>query len=310
MKIYILDQYVSSGVEFAAQHAEVVRWDDPRVKNWHEDADGLLVRTTPLTAEDFAKAKKLRVVAKQGVGVNLIDLAAAKARGVIVCNTPGVNSEAVAEMGLALALAVTRRVAELDRRIRAGEVVKRINFLGVELWEKTVGIVGMGNIGTRIARKYHAAFNTKLLAYDPYVPRDRWPDIPHERVASLEELLPRVDLLTIHTPLTEETRHLIGRRELALMKAAAVLVNVSRGEIVDEEALYDALKSGRLFGAGLDVFKKEPPTNDNPLVGLPNVVATPHAGGGTRETQDRSSLVTAQQLIHVLGGGQPMNRVA
>jgi len=310
MKIYILDQFVSSGFEFAIQHADVVRWDDPRVKNWHEDADGLMVRVTPLTAEDFAKAKKLRVVAKQGVGVNLIDLAAAKAHGVIVCNTPGVNSEAVAEMGLALALAVTRRVAEFDRRIRSGEVVKRVQSLGIELWEKTVGVIGMGNIGTRIARKYHAAFNAKLLAYDPCIPDGRWPDIPHERVSSLDALLPRVDVLTIHTPLTTETRHLIGRRELALMKETAVLVNVSRGEIVDEEALYDALKSGHLFGAGLDVFKKEPPTTDNPLVSLPNVVATPHAGGGTRETQEKSSLVTAQQLVHVLNGGQPLNRVA
>jgi D-3-phosphoglycerate dehydrogenase / 2-oxoglutarate reductase len=310
MKIYILDQFVSSGVEFASQHADVVRWDDPRAKNWHEDADGLMVRVTPLTAEDFGRAKKLRVVAKQGVGVNLIDLAAAKARGVIVCNTPGVNSEAVAEMALALALAVTRRVAELDRRIRSGEVVKRINYLGIELWEKTVGVIGMGNIGTRIARKYHAAFNTKLLAYDPYAPDSCWPDIPHERVSSLDALLPRVDVVTIHTPLTPETKHLIGRRALALMKETAVLVNVSRGEIVDEEALYDALKSGSIFGAGLDVFKKEPPTTDNPLVGLPNIVVTPHAAGGTRETQEKSSLVTAQQLVHVLGGGQPMNRVA
>lgn len=310
MKIYILDQFVPSGVEFASQHAEVVRWDDPGAKNWHEDADGLLVRTTPLTAEDFAKAKRLKVVAKQGVGVNLIDLAAAKAHGVIVCNTPGVNSEAVAEMGLALALAVTRRVAEFDRRIRAGEIVKRIHFLGIELWEKTVGVIGMGNIGTRIARKYHGAFNMKILAYDPFVSDDRWPDIPHERVLSLSALLPRVDLLTLHVPLTAETKHLIGRRELALMKETAVLVNVSRGEIVDEEALYDALKTSRLFGAGLDVFKKEPPTTENPLVGLPNVVVTPHAAGGTYETQERSSLVTAQQLIHVLGGGEPMNRVA
>jgi D-3-phosphoglycerate dehydrogenase len=310
MKIYILDQFVSSGIEFASQHAEVVRWDDPRVKNWREDADGLMVRVTPLTAEDFATAKKLRAVAKQGVGVNLIDLAAAKARGVIVCNTPGVNSEAVAEMALALALAVTRRVAELDRRIRSGEVVKRINYLGIELWEKTVGVIGMGNIGTRIARKYLAAFGAKLIAYDPYAPDGCWPDIPHERVSSLDVLLQRADLVTIHTPLTPETKHLIGRREFAIMKETAVLVNVSRGEIVDEEALYDALKAGRIFGAGLDVFKKEPPTTDNPLVGLPNIVVTPHAAGGTYETQEKSSLITAQQLVHVLNGGQPMNRVA
>jgi D-3-phosphoglycerate dehydrogenase len=310
MKIYILDQFVSSGVEYASQHADVVRWDDPRIKNWREDADGLMVRVTPLTADDFASAKQLKAVAKQGVGVNLIDLAAAKARGVIVCNTPGVNSEAVAEMGLALALAVTRRVAELDRRIRSGEVVKRINYLGIELWEKTVGVIGMGNIGTRIARKYHAAFGMKVLAYDPYVPKDHWPDIPHERASSLDELLKRGDVVTIHTPLTPETRHMIGRRELALMKETAVLVNTARGEIVDEVALYDALKSGRLLGAGLDVFKKEPPTTDNPLVGLPNIVVTPHAAGGTRETQEKSSLVTAQQLILVLNGGRPMNRVA
>jgi D-3-phosphoglycerate dehydrogenase len=310
MKIYILDQFVLSGVEYASRHADVVRWDDPRAKNWHEDADGLMVRVTPLTADDFARAKKLRAVAKQGVGVNLIDLAAAKARGIIVCNTPGVNSEAVAEMGLALALAATRRVAELDRRIRSGEVVKRINYLGIELWEKTVGVIGMGNIGTRIARKYHAAFGAKILAYDPYVPKDHWPDIPHERLSSLDELLRRSDVVTIHTPLTAETRHMIGRRELDLMKETAVLVNVSRGEIVDEAALFEALKSNRIFGAGIDVFKKEPPTIENPLVGLQNIVVTPHAAGGTRETQEMSSLVTAQQLVHVLGGGQPMNRVA
>lgn len=310
MKIYVLDNFASSGIEFAAGHAEVVRLDDPRAINWHEDADGLMVRSRPLTAEDFAKAKKLRVVAKQGVGVNTIDLAAAKAHGVIVCNTPAVNSESVAEMALALALAVTRRVAELDRRIRSGEVVQRANVLGMETWEKTVGVIGMGNIGSRIARKYHLAFNTKLIAYDPYAPAGGWPELPHRRVASLDELLPLVDLLTIHVPLTPETRHLIGRRELALMKKTAILVNVSRGEIVDEEALYDALTSGHLFGAGLDVFKTEPPTTDNPLVGLPNVVSTPHAGGGTVENQEKSSLITAQQLIHVLNGGEPMSRVA
>ena len=310
MKIYVLDPFFPSGIAYVSRHAEVVLWDDPRAKHWHDDADGLMVRSKPLTADDFARAKRLKVVAKQGVGVNTIDLAAAKARGIIVCNTPGVNAEAVAEMALALALAVTRRVAELDRRIRAGEIVKRSDFLGRELWGKTVGVVGMGNIGTRIARKYQAAFAAKILAYDPYVPANHWPDIPHERVSSLEELLPRVDVLTIHIPMSPETKHLIGRRELSLMKETAILVNAARGEIVDEEALYDAMKAGRLFGAGMDVFKKEPPTTENPLVGLPNVVVTPHSGGSTIETQDKSSLATAEQLIHVLGGGAPMNRVA
>lgn len=310
MKIYVIDHFDPSGIAFAARHAEVVCLDDPRAVHWHEDADGLMVRSTRVTAEDFARAKRLRAVVKQGVGVNTIDLAAARARGVIVCNTPGVNSEAVAEMALALALAVTRRVAEFDRRIRSGEVVQRARSLGMEIWEKTVGVIGMGNIGNRIARKYHLAFNAGIIAYDPYAPAGSWPDIPHRRVGLLAELLPLVDILTIHVPLTPETKHLIGRRELRLMKKTAILVNAARGEVVDEEALYDVMKEGHLFGAGLDVFKTEPPTTDNPLVNLPNVVSTPHAGGGTVENQERSSLITAQQLIHVLGGGAPLNRVA
>jgi len=310
LKIYVIDHFDPSGIAFAARHAEVVCLDDPRAVHWHEDADGLMVRSTRVTAEDFARAKRLRAVVKQGVGVNTIDLAAARARGVIVCNTPGVNSEAVAEMALALALAVTRRVAEFDRRIRSGEVVQRARSLGMEIWEKTVGVIGMGNIGNRIARKYHLAFNAGIIAYDPYAPAGSWPDIPHRRVGLLAELLPLVDILTIHVPLTPETKHLIGRRELRLMKKTAILVNAARGEVVDEEALYDVMKEGHLFGAGLDVFKTEPPTTDNSLVNLPNVVSTPHAGGGTVENQERSSLITAQQLIHVLGGGAPLNRVA
>ena len=309
MKVYILDPFFASGVELVMQHAEVVRWDDPRVREWHADADGLMVRMSRVTADDFARAKRLKVVSKQGVGIETIDLEAAREFGVTVCNTPGVNSEAVAEMALALALAVTRRVTELDRQIRSGEVVQRSNFLGFEMWQKTVGVVGMGNIGPRVARKWHGAFDARLLAYDPYAPSGAWADIPHERVGSLDELLPRVDLLTLHLPLTPETRHLVGRRELALMKPTAVLVNPSRGGIVDEAALYDALTSGGIFGAGLDVFESEPPTIANPLIGLPTLVATPHAAGGTYETQERSSLATAQQLLDVLAGKEPFHRV-
>jgi len=220
-----------------------------------------------------------------------------------------VNSEAVAEMALALGLAVARRVAELDRQIRSGEVVERSSFLGLERWQKRVGVVGMGNVGTRVARKWHGAFDARILAYDPHVAKGAWADLPHERVGSLEDLLPEVDLLTLHLPLTAETRQLIGRRELALMRPTAILVNTSRGGIVDEAALCEALRSGRLFGAGLDVFETEPPTVANPLVGLPNVVATPHAAGGTRENQERSSRLAAQQLLDVLEGREPFHRL-
>ncbi|MGA2568378.1 MAG: NAD(P)-dependent oxidoreductase [Pseudolabrys sp.] len=310
MKVYVLDSFFPTGVEFAAQRAELVLWDDPRVKNWHEDADAVMVRMTPIRADDLARAKKLRVIAKQGVGVDTIDLAAARARGITVCRTPGVNKEAVAELALALALCVTRRVAEFDRNIRSGGVVERSDFLGLESWQKTVGIVGMGNIGTLVARKWHAAFDARIVAYDPYVPADVWPDIPHRRASSLAELLPQVDILTLHLPLTDESRGMIDAAALSFMKPSAVVMNTSRGGIVDERALYDAIVAGRLFGAGLDVFEREPPTADHPLMRLPTVVATPHAGGGTYETQARSSLLVAQQLFEALAGRELLDRVA
>src|ERR1700761_2406770 len=148
MKIYVLDAFHPAGVDYAAECAEVIRWYDPRVQNWHEDADGLMVRVKPIRSEDFARAKKLRVISKQGVGLDNIDLDAAKAHGVMICRTPGVNKEAVAEMALTLALSWVRRVTEFDRRIRSGGKVQRADFLGHESWQKTGGIVGMGNIGT------------------------------------------------------------------------------------------------------------------------------------------------------------------
>ena len=188
MKIYILDAFHKAGVDYAAKHAEVVRWDDPRVKNWAEDADGVMVRMTPIRAADLARAKKLKIICKQGVGVDTIDLEAAKAKGIPVSRTPGVNSEAVAELALALGLAATRRVGELDRLVRAGAKIERPKFLGVEMLEKTVGVVGCGNIGSRVARKWQRAFNARIVAYDPYVS-----NLPFEQKSSLEDLLPEAD---------------------------------------------------------------------------------------------------------------------
>jgi len=311
MKIYVLDELYPGGVELVARRAEVVRWDDPKVGNWHEDADGLMIRLTRITAADLARAKRLKAVVKQGVGVDNIDLAAARDKGVVVCNTPGVNADAVAELTLGLTLAVARRVAETDRRVRIDGTIDRARFLGLELGGKTVGVIGMGNIGTRTARLFRAAFGARILAYDPYVPAGHWPDIPHERLASLDEMWPQVDVVTPHVPLTAETRHIIGRAGIARMKPTAIVVNAARGGVVDEQALHDALKAGKIFGAGLDVFEAEPPTNRDPLIGLPNVVATPHAGGGTLETQAKSSIAVAETLLAVLDGNIPAkSRVA
>ncbi|MGA2993019.1 hydroxyacid dehydrogenase [Bradyrhizobium sp.] len=310
MKIYVLDAFHLSGVELAEKQAEVIRWDDPRAKNWHEDADGLMVRGKKVAAEDMARAKKLRVISKQGVGLDNIDLEAAKAHGIAVCRTPGVNSEAVAEMALSLGLSVVRRVTEFDRMTRADGKVQRANFLGYESWQKTVGIVGMGNIGTLVARKWRGAFDAKIIGYDPYVPANRWSELPHKRAVSLEEMLPQVDILSLHLPLTPESRNMIDATRLALMKPSAIVVNTSRGGIVNEAALYQAISSGKLFGAGFDVFEVEPPTSDHPLMSLPTFVGTPHAAAGTIETQARSSMLAASQLLEALAGGQPLGQVA
>jgi D-3-phosphoglycerate dehydrogenase / 2-oxoglutarate reductase len=310
MKIYVLDAFHLSGVELVEKQAEVIRWDDPRAKNWHEDADGLMVRGKKVAAEDMARAKKLRVISKQGVGLDNIDLEAAKAHGIAVCRTPGVNSEAVAEMALSLGLSVVRRVTEFDRMTRASGKVQRANFLGYESWQKTVGIVGMGNIGTLVARKWRGAFDAKIIGYDPYVPANSWSELPHKRAASLEEMLPQVDILSLHLPLTPESRNLIDAAKLALMKPSAIVVNTSRGGIVNEAALYQAISSDKLFGAGFDVFEVEPPTSDHPLMSLPTFVGTPHAAAGTIETQARSSMLAASQLLEALAGGQPLGQVA
>ncbi len=307
MKIYILDSVHQAGVDYASQHVQVVRWDDPQVKNWREDADAVIVRSTKITAADLAHAKKLKIVAKQGVGYDNIDIAAAKQHGIPVVRTPGVNKEAVAEMAIGLALAVARRIAELDHRVRARETMDRTKILGIELTGKIVGVVGVGNIGSLVAQKWRDAFGARVLGYDPYKET-----IPCERASSLDDLLAKADLVTLHVPLSKDTKPLVGQRELALMKPTAILVNTCRGGVVEEAALYEALKAGRLFGAGLDVWVTEQPRVDSRLLELPNVVATPHAAGGTEETQIRSALQTAQQAIDVLNGKPPIaeNRVA
>jgi D-3-phosphoglycerate dehydrogenase len=188
--------------------------------------------------------------------------------------------------------------------LRAGAKIDRTKILGVEMWRKTVGVIGMGNIGSRVARKWQGAFEAKILFYDPYVKA-----APYEKIQKLEDLLKASDLVSIHVPLTDETRKMIGAPQLALMKSTAVLVNTSRGGIIDEAALYDALKAGRLFAAGLDVWEVEPPPKDAPLLSLANVVGTPHAAGGTFDTQERSSLQVAMQVVEVLQGKPPQNRV-
>jgi D-3-phosphoglycerate dehydrogenase len=252
----------------------------------------------------------LRVLCKQGVGVNSIDLQAAQAHGITVCNTPGINRVAVAEMAMALLMSLARRVCLQDRLIRSGVAFNRNHHLGLELTGKTIGVVGMGNIGTEFARKMWGAFDSRLVAYDPGQAKPAWNDLPHHRAKSLAELLEQAEVVSLHVPYNPANHHMMNAQTLGIMKRGALLINVSRGGLVDEQALYRALSNGHLDGAALDVWEEvEPPRSDHPLLSLPQVIATPHAAGSTTDTQKASSMAVAQQLWHVLQGGEPWHRV-
>ncbi|MFG1923592.1 phosphoglycerate dehydrogenase [Cryptosporangium sp. NPDC048952] len=263
------------------------------------DADAILVRSaTQVDAAALAAAPRLKVVARAGVGLDNVDVPAATARGVMVVNAPTSNIVSAAEQAIALLLASARNTAPAHAALRNGEW-KRSRYTGVEIADKTIGVVGLGRIGVLFAQRM-AAFGTRLIAYDPYVQPTRAAQIG-VRLVSLEELLAESDFISIHLPKTAETLGLIGEKELRLVKPSVRIVNAARGGLVDEQALYAALKEGRVAGAGLDVYATEPCT-DSPLFGLENVVATPHLGASTVEAQDKAGLAVARSVRLALHG--------
>jgi D-3-phosphoglycerate dehydrogenase / 2-oxoglutarate reductase len=263
------------------------------------DADAVIVRSaTQIDAEALAAATRLKVVARAGVGLDNVDVPAATAKGVLVVNAPTSNIVSAAEHAVALLLAVARRVPQAAASLRAGEW-KRSRYTGVEVTDKTVGVIGLGRIGVLFAQRM-SAFGTRLLAYDPYVPAARAAQIC-VRLVPLDELLRESDFISIHLPKTPETVGLIGERELALCKPGVVVINAARGGLLDEHALAQALKEGRVGGAGLDVYATEPCT-DSPLFAYDNVVATPHLGASTVEAQDKAGLAVARSVKLALMG--------
>lgn len=263
------------------------------------DVDAVIVRSaTKVDAEALAAANRLKVVARAGVGLDNVDVKAATSRGVMVVNAPTSNIVSAAELAVALLLACARNIPQANASLKAGQW-KRSKYTGAEITDKTVGVVGLGRIGVLFAQRI-SAFGVRLLAYDPYVPAARAAQMG-VRLVSLDELLRESDFVSIHLPKTAETVGLIGERELALMKPEAILVNAARGGLVDEHALYQALKAGRLGGAGIDVFSTEPCT-DSPLFEFDNVVVTPHLGASTVEAQDKAGLAVARSVKLALQG--------
>ncbi len=263
------------------------------------DVDAVIVRSaTRMDAEALAAAPMLRVVARAGIGLDNVDVGAATKAGVMVVNAPQSNIVSAAEHAVALLLASARNIAPASAALKAGEW-KRSKYTGVELTEKVVGVVGLGRIGVLVAQRL-SAFGVRLLAYDPYVQPARAAQMG-VRLVALDDLLRESDFISIHLPKTPETVGLIGERELSLVKPSVRIVNAARGGIVDEHALYVALKEGRVAGAGVDVFATEP-TTDSPLFEFDSVVVTPHLGASTHEAQEKAGTAVARSVLLALAG--------
>lgn len=259
-----------------------------------KEADALIVGVEKVTSVVLEQATKLKVIAKHGVGVDNIDLEAAEKRNIVVTNAPGTNRHAVADMVFGLFLSVARSIPVANQEIKTNHWPR---FVGNEIYQKTIGVIGTGKIGKEVIRRAQG-FNMRVLCYDHY------PAVDIElkgfgKYVSLQELIQKSDFITIHTDLNRESTSLIGKNEFMLMKKSAFLVNTARGGIVDEYALYQALKNGEIKGAALDVFEQEP-LQGSPLLGLPNFVATPHLAGYTEEALREVGMLTAQNVIDVL----------
>ncbi len=269
--------------------------------------DALIVRSeTKVTAEIIAKAKRLKLIGRAGVGIDNVDVGAASRAGIIVMNTPDGNTISAAEHTMAMLLALARNIPQAHSSMKAGKW-ERSKFMGVELLGKQLGVIGLGRIGGEVAKRARA-FGMKIVAFDPFASEARGAELGAQ-LSDLDGLLSTSDFITVHAPKTKDTAALISTRELALTKKGVRLINVARGGLYDEAALADAIQSGHVAGVALDVFESEPPSPDNVLIGLPQVIVTPHLGASTEEAQENVAIALAHQVIDALKGRVISNAV-
>lgn len=316
-KIYVTRELPERGLNIIKEHFDAEVWPEyaPPPKNViiekARNIDALAsLLSDKIDAEVFNAAPNLKIVSQLAVGFDNIDIAEATKRGIYVTNTPEVLTDTTADFAWALLMAVARRVAEADRYVRSGQwkVGWHPNMLaGRDVFNATIGIVGAGRIGYAVAKRA-TGFGMKILFYDVIPRPEMEKDFKAKRV-DVDTLLKESDFVSIHVPLMKETHHLINAEKLKLMKKTAYLVNNSRGPVVDEKALYDALKEGRIAGAGLDVFEQEPTSMDNPLLKLDNVVVAPHISSASLETRSRMSEMVADNLVAFFEGRKPPNLV-
>ena len=299
MVVFLKDYIYPPAVEELKKHAEVVdNWD--RI----EEIDAIIARGTKITADIIEKATNLKVIAKHGIGVNTIDVEAATKRGIPVINTPLSNADSVAELTVALFLMLERRLYEANVKSREGSFKTKgpSDFLGNEINGKVFGQIGMGNIAQRIAHIMSAGFGCRVLGYDPFVNAEEAAKRGFEKVETVEELLEHSDLVNVNVPLVKSTKNLVSREAMAHFKPGSVFVNAARGEVIDEDALYDALVEGRLRAAACDTFVEEPVSPDNKLLTLRNFSATPHLGGNTEEALQKTGTQVVRDTLSVLAG--------
>ena len=269
------------------------------------DAHAIVTRLTKVTPDLIDAAPSLRAISRHGVGVDSVDVTYATARGIPVLYTPAANAESVAEHTLGMMLAVSKMILLGDRAQRNGDFQSRTRLIGLELYGKTLGVVGAGRVGSRVARMCRAALDMHVIAYDPYLSLDDARLRGVELVADLSALLQEADYISLHAPLTPDTQGLIGPREFSMMKPTAILVNCARGGILDEEALVTALLEGQITGAAIDVWQQEPPRPDHPLFSLENVIVSPHMAAHTEEAMIRMATTLATDITLVLQGKRP-----
>ncbi|CAH0047052.1 unnamed protein product [Clonostachys solani] len=300
--IYLLEEFPPAAVEQCQARFHTILPSDPEVRNWKENAESILVREKIISAGDIAGAKRLRAIGKQGTGIDIIDKEACDERGIPILNTPGVNSVSVAELVMALTMGLKRQLHTISIKQSAGVEVRKEHCQGTMMSGKSVGIIGMGAIGTDVARMFQGAFGCHIFAYDPFAPENAWKDIRHTRVQKFEEMLPEVGMLTLHIPLTPQTRGLISKRHFQMMRSQAVIINVARGGIIQEDDLVEALETGLIAGAGLDCHEVEPPVlgKYSRLWATGRVISTPHIGATTVETQVRTATAAMDRIYEYL----------
>ncbi|HEY2398239.1 MAG TPA: phosphoglycerate dehydrogenase [Solirubrobacteraceae bacterium] len=303
-RVLVKEKIGESGVNLLREHFDVdlgVDWSEEELGERIASYEGIVIRSaTKMTGELIERADRLRVIGRAGVGVDNVDVEAATRRGIVVANAPESNVVTAAEHTMALLLALARNIPQAHGSLTAGRW-ERSSFSGVELYEKTLGIVGFGRIGQLVAQRARG-FGMRVVAFEPLVSAERYRELGVEKAASADALYEQADFVTVHLPKTPETEGFLGAEAFAKMREGVRVLNVARGGLVDEAALKDALDSGRVAGAALDVFPSEP-TTESPLFGYPNVVVTPHLGASTAEATDRAGYQSAEQVVAALTGG-------